>query len=546
MLAKLIRNTWWRFIATALSSVLFGLISVSLVALINEIINSDQADRSEQFIWFAVLACLGVSLQLASKLLAEQLSQQSQATVRREVAEHVIGAQFSHVEAQGAGKIKSCLTEHSLKVAEFFQSLPNILSNAMVVLGSFVYMAWLDWQVFLFALLTLVLGSVGYSLANANAFRKVTEAAKIQDTLYDQFDAIYAGAKELKLHRKKRETFFQDVIGSTITLLQKRRVQGASMYHYAASWGGFSVFAFIGGALFYLSAPGADSGKVMSGFALLFLYMLTPLEVMLAAIPKAAAAKASANTIATLTKEMALMPSSNEAMNDFNELTLTDISHGYYHEQSDEVFALTPINLTLRKGELVYLVGGNGSGKTTFAKLLCGLFEAQQGQVLVDGQAVRSAQFDDYRQLFSTVFSDFYLFDRVLGCQGKALEDKGNALIRKLNLHHKVAIKDGAFTTQKLSQGQRKRLALVVAYMEDRPFYIFDEWAADQDPVFKDVFYRELLPELSAQGKTVLVITHDDKYFGLADRLLKMDNGCLSEPASAAAAESSAQQTALA
>ncbi|TMP30008.1 cyclic peptide export ABC transporter [Pseudoalteromonas rubra] len=529
MLAKLIQNTWWRFIATAFSSILFGVISVSLVALINEIINGTLESRAEQFTLFAILACLGVVLQLVSRILAEQLSELSQATVRQQVAEHVIGARFSHVEAQGAGKIKSCLTEHSLRVAEFFQGLPNILSNGMIVLGSFVYMAWLDWQVFVFAMLTLILGSVGYSLANATAFRKVSEAASIQDALYEQFDAIYAGAKELKLHREKRITFLNQVIGDTITLLQKRRVQGASIYHYAASWGGFSVFAFIGGALFYLSGQAEDTGKVMSGFALLFLYMLTPLEVMLGAIPKAAAAKASANTIATLTEEMALMPHSDQAMTTFEQLTLKDISHGYYHEQSDEVFALTPINLTLRKGELVYLVGGNGSGKTTFAKLLCGLYEAQEGQIQVDNQVLETQQFDDYRQLFSTVFSDFYLFDRVLGCQGQDLEDKGNALIRKLNLHHKVAIKDGAFTTQKLSQGQRKRLALVVAYMEDRPFYIFDEWAADQDPVFKEVFYRELLPELSAQGKTVLVITHDDKYFALADRLLKMDNGCLSE-----------------
>ncbi|KZX00140.1 cyclic peptide transporter [Pseudoalteromonas luteoviolacea] len=530
MLANLIRATWWRFVATAVTSTLFGLASVALVALINEIINSSSEARSEQFTYFAILAISGVILQLCSKIFAEQLTEQSQATVRNQVAEHVVNAEFNDVEAQGAGKIKSCLTEHSLRVSEFFQRLPGILTNAMIVLGSFAYMAWLDWRVFIFAVLTLVVGSIGYSLANATAFKKVTEAARVQDTLYSQFDSIYDGAKELKLHKSKRRIFVDQVIGDTIKLLRTRRVQGATIYHYAASWGGFSIFAFIGGALYFLSGQGNEATKVMSGFALLFLYMLTPLEVMLAAIPKAAAAKASANTITEMTSKMHLIAQTPQTqLETFDKIELKALSHGYYHEQSDEVFALTPIDLTLNRGEIVYLVGGNGSGKTTFAKLLCGLYPANEGDLHVDDNHISAAQLDGYRQLFSAVFSDFHLFDRLLDCQDKVLQEKGNALIKKLNLHHKVAIKDGAFTTQKLSQGQRKRLALVVTYLEDRPFYIFDEWAADQDPVFKEVFYKELLPELSAKGKTIFVITHDDKYFHLADRLLRMENGCLTE-----------------
>jgi putative ATP-binding cassette transporter len=157
------------------------------------------------------------------------------------------------------------------------------------------------------------------------------------------------------------------------------------------------------------------------------------------------------------------------------------------------------------------------------------LYNPEQGEVLLDGQIVTDTERDDYRQLFSAVFSDFYLFESLLENDSPELEAKGNALIKKLNLHHKVKIENGAFSTQALSQGQRKRLALVVAYLEDRPFYLFDEWAADQDPAFKDIFYKELLPELTARGKTVLVISHDDRYFHLADRLLKMDNGHLTE-----------------
>jgi putative ATP-binding cassette transporter len=65
----------------------------------------------------------------------------------------------------------------------------------------------------------------------------------------------------------------------------------------------------------------------------------------------------------------------------------------------------------------------------------------------------------------------------------------------------------------------------MAAYLEDRPVYLFDEWAADQDPLFKEMFYREFLPELKSRGKTVIVITHDDRYFPVADRIIKLENG---------------------
>ncbi|WP_227009318.1 cyclic peptide export ABC transporter [Pseudoalteromonas ulvae] len=268
----------------------------------------------------------------------------------------------------------------------------------------------------------------------------------------------------------------------------------------------------------------------MSGFALLFLYMLTSLEVLLGSIPAAMTAKVSAQTITELTDQQdSDVVDQQPSFTDFNTLEFCQLSHHYYHEQSDDLFGLQPINLHIEKGELIYLVGGNGSGKTTFAKVLCGLYEANEGQIMVDNHLISSGKLDDYRQLFTTVFGDYHLFDRLLTISDQSLEEKGNVLIQNLNLHHKVMIEQGAFSTQKLSQGQRKRLALVVAYLEDRPFYLFDEWAADQDPVFKDVFYTEVLPELKEKGKTILVITHDDKYFSLADRLLRMENGCLSE-----------------
>ncbi|HWC59456.1 MAG TPA: cyclic peptide export ABC transporter, partial [Verrucomicrobiae bacterium] len=199
----------------------------------------------------------------------------------------------------------------------------------------------------------------------------------------------------------------------------------------------------------------------------------------------------------------------------------------YHRETEDSHFELGPINLRFRPGELVFLVGGNGSGKSTLAKIITGLYVPESGEIRIDGKTVTDKNRDDYRQLFSAVFVDFYLFENLHGIHNKNVDEQAKLYLDQLHLSHKVKVKDGVLSTTAVSQGQRKRLALLTAYLEDRSFYLFDEWAADQDPLFKDVFYTQLLPELKARGKTVLVISHDDKYFHVADRIIKLDYGKL-------------------
>ena len=185
------------------------------------------------------------------------------------------------------------------------------------------------------------------------------------------------------------------------------------------------------------------------------------------------------------------------------------------------------LSLALRPAEVVFVVGGNGSGKTTLAKLLVGLYEPEDGDVVLDGKVVSQAERESYRQLFSAVFSDFHIFDAALGLDADDGDARASELLEALALSHKVRIDSGVFSTTKLSTGQQKRLALLIACLEDRPICVFDEWAKDQDPSYKDVFYTEILPSLRARGKCVLVITHDDRYFHLADRCLKLEYGRL-------------------
>jgi putative ATP-binding cassette transporter len=511
------------------ASVVNGACSVFLLTQISSALTAEPIDRTEMALVFAATAVAVMFSYMIANILFERLGQRAHAELRVFITKRVMAADYRHLELIGPARVQSALAEHCTHVAEFFVSFPIILTNAVIVAGCMIYMAVLSWQVFLLAVVVIGFGSLGYHLAHLRAIRHLDAAAEEQDRLFGYFRSLTDGAKELRLNRDKRRAFYDDVLGKSIEMVRRERTFGMSLFIGSASWGNFLIYAFIGMVLFVLVGDVPDRALIMTGFALVFVYMVGPLEALLLNIPRANMAQASAARIDEITRTL----SASEAQVDslppslLRSIVLQGVLHRYYHEQSDELFTMGPIDLDFRPGQITFLVGGNGSGKTTLAKLLVGLYPPEEGRILLNGVAVDETNRDHYRQLFSTVFSDFHLFDYLLETGRPDLDTEGNRLLGKLHLHNKVKVKDGAFTTLALSQGQRKRLALVVAYLENRPFFVFDEWAADQDPVFKEVFYRELLPELRAMGKAILVISHDDRYFHLADRLLRMESGCL-------------------
>jgi putative pyoverdin transport system ATP-binding/permease protein len=517
-------------LATAsLVSVIHGAGSVFLLAQISSALTAPEGDRADMALIFAITA-VGVMLSyMCATILFERLGQRSHAELRSFVARRVLVADYRQLEVVGAARIQSALAEHCTRVAEFFESFPVILTNAVIVAGCLIYMAMLSWQVFLLALAVIAFGSLGYHLAHLRAIRHLNAAAEEQDRLFSYFRSLTDGAKELRLNRSKRTAFYEGVLGKSIELVRRERTFGMSLFIASASWGNFLIYAFIGTVLFVLVGDVPDRALVMTGFALVFVYMVGPLEALLLNIPRANLAHVAGERIDEITRAMSASETETDKVSppSLQSVGLRGVLHRYYHEQSGELFTLGPIDLEFRPGEITFLVGGNGSGKTTLAKLLVGLYPPEEGQIIFNGSIVDNTNRDHYRQLFSTIFSDFHLFDRLLQTGSADLDGEGNRLLAKLHLHNKVKVQDGAFDTLALSQGQRKRLALVVAYLENRPFFMFDEWAADQDPVFKEVFYREILPELRAMGKAVLVISHDDRYFHLADHLVRLESGCL-------------------
>jgi len=216
-----------------------------------------------------------------------------------------------------------------------------------------------------------------------------------------------------------------------------------------------------------------------------------------------------------------------EEASGWRQLEFVNVAHTYKSDNEDGSFKVGPLNLTLRRGEMCFVIGGNGSGKTSFAKLLLGLYAPEEGAIRLNGQEITDEVRDSYRQLFSSVHADFYLFETLFGLESAELDTAAREYLERLHLSGKLQVKDNVLATTELSQGQRKRLALLTAYLEDRPIYLFDEWAADQDPQFKEIFYFELLGRLKAAGKTAIVISHDDRYYHVADRVIKLNYGLI-------------------
>ncbi len=534
----LIRGSRVLFAAAILASLTCGVGGALLVLLINRALHAPAETLAQWLLPFVAAALLVMVAQVASRALFARLGQRALGGLRQHIAETVVAAPYRRLEVVGRARIQSLLTDDASAIATFCMGLPILVTNGVVILGVLAYLATLSWTFLLLAAVVLALGSIGHQLSYGRVLSHFREAGRDQDRLFGHFEALNGGAKELKLNRGKARRFLDAVLAEAIDAVARSRVRGLSLLAFADGWGRLLFMATIGTALFarIWIAPG-DAG-VVSGYVIAFLYIMGPLEGLLANIPHLGMARVALGRIGDTLTELEAGKEDRESVPAGREVTLAleGVTHGYYDEREDEVFTLGPVDLTLRPGEITFLVGGNGSGKTTLAKLVTGLYAPESGTIRVDGRALATPGGAAHRQLFSAVFSDFHLFETLLEAADGSLDDRANTWLRQLHLDHKVAVTGGAFSTRDLSQGQRKRLALVAACLEDRPVMVFDEWAADQDPQFKDVFYREVLAELKARRKTVLVITHDDRWFSLADQLVKLDRGQVVERSGPAAA----------
>ena len=512
-----------------ISGLISGLASTSLLAVINLVLTGHTTRARTVF--FALCILIPVS-GFFSQWLLVRLTAQASYDVRMKLARQVLAAPYAMAEEKGIPRIMAAFAEDVQAVALAITSLPLLVTQIAIILGCLVYLSWLYWPLLLCLLASMLIGILSYRTAAKRSnyyFRLMREG---YDLMFVAIRGLTEGLKELKLNRWRRNDFLDQDLEPAVMTIRKQAIRGNTIGQAATNAGQILFFVFIGLVLFVAPRFTITSREVLFGYTVTVLFMIAPLTLLLNQMPILSRAYVSAKKINSLGADLGSQAPEPDATisappTSWKRLELVDLTHRYRHDGPVDEFQLGPLNLSFEPGELVFLIGGNGSGKTTLAKLLMGLYEPEKGEIRLDGKRLTIEWRDEYRQYFSVVFYDFFLFEKLLGVSNDDFSTRSSEYLEQLQLSHKVQIENGKFSTLNLSQGQRKRLALLTSYLEDRPIYIFDEWAADQDPMFKEIFYYRILPDLKALGKTVIVITHDDRYFDLADRMIKLDRGQL-------------------
>ena len=516
-------------VAALLIGILSGISNAAFIAVINSALKSAGAPSPLLVKSFIALCVILPVTRLISELLLTRMGQKALMDLRLRLSRRILSAPFRYLEEVGAHRLMASLSDDVPVITNALVTLPIVSINVAVVVAGLVYLGWLSFGLLLMLLSFVTVGIVTYQLPVIKAVQHIRVAREQNDSLFNNFRSLISGIKELKLHGQRRKAFVERELEPNAAAFQKSNVRAMTIFSVAATWGQVLVFMVIGLIVFGIPVWKPTSTLILAGYSLTLLYLMSPFQVIMNIMPTITRAGVALDKLERLglqLAEKATEPLDQQpAPANWKRLELNGVTHSYRREAEDDTFVLGQLDLTFTPGELVFIVGGNGSGKTTLVKLLIGLYPPESGEIVLDGKVVTDETRDAYRQLFSVVFSDFHLFETLLGLETTELDEKAREYLRQLQLNHKVKVTDGKLSTTDLSQGQRKRLALLTAYLEDRPLYVFDEWAADQDPYFKEIFYLDLIPALKARGKTIIVISHDDKYYYVADRIVKLDYG---------------------
>ena len=528
LIKYLFGRSWRAMSFVSLTALVGGLAGAALVAVIGKAVVA-QGDRTWLGVTFLGLCVLIVVTRALSEVGLLRLTQDMVLHLRLNLSRKLLATPQKRLSAIGRDELMVIVTRDIDVFSNAFQVFPRVFSNLIVLVACLGYVAVLSWSVFFVVVVCMVLCVGGYMLAERAPLRQLSMARDQTERVQRALRTLIEGSRELQLNVGRTRHFLKSVLEKEARSYAALYTSSMARYAWTSNIGNVLFFQGIGVVLFIvpLFMPGISAQA--AELTLVLLYNIRPIGDLMFSVPPMRQASISWNRVrqleGTLADEETKLQEPDPFGDGIHSLELRDVCHRYQAE-SDDRFILGPISVDIRCGEILFIIGGNGTGKTTLAMLLLGLFEPESGHIALNGVTVTDENRDNYRQRFSAIFSDGHLFEHLPVADDEASAAAARYL-RALHLPESVRISDGKFSTVHLSMGQRKRLALVSSYLEDRPIYVFDEWAADQDPMFKKVFYSQIAPDLKTRGKTIIIISHDDAYFGYADRTIKLDAGRL-------------------
>jgi putative ATP-binding cassette transporter len=534
MIAELVRRARFTLLSAVALGLLAGVAGAGLIAVIGRV----ERDGAAAFGGRALLvfsAALAVRLMAAfcSRLILIRTGQDFVLQLRSSLTRRVLAASLLSVERVSAARITAALSSDVTAIAGFFAAIPTVCVNAAVVFGSLVFIAFLSGPLLVLTVLVIGLGVAVYRPLSQYGTRRFARARRTENALFSYFAELTRGFKELKMDGVKREQAFEPLLARSTAEYRSENSAALNAYALVDAWSGFVFFLALGAAIFpplsVLHASPARAGA----YVLAMMFLVGPLHSVVGLLPVASSAVVAARALEALCKE--LSPQAPLSLRErtppliekgWRRLCLENVEFSY---EGEEGFGVGPVSLCLQPGEIVFITGGNGSGKSTFLRLLAGLYSPHGGRIQLDGVPVEPSTEQSYRDSFSAIFSDFCLFPQLPVAAGAGLEQRAREYLKQLRLDRLVHLEDGRFSRVDLSTGQRKRLAMVSALLEERPLVLLDEWAAEQDAETRAYFYETLLPSLRERGVTVVAVTHDDRFFDCADRVLRFEYGAAHE-----------------
>ena len=519
-----------------------GIANAMNLAVINTAVDELRTGRPpwQQLAWLGLSIALFVYSLRYILYESTRITEAAIASVRLRLADKIRRSDLAALESIGEADIHARISRDTAAIAQATRPLFAAAQGAVMILCTIGYIAIVSPVAMLLCVVLIAAGGAKYLKDKAAYEKGLQEASQREDELSESLNGLLRGFKELRINKAKSDDVYGE-FQSTVTRV--REVRNLVMVLFSNNIIFIEMFflLLLGAMVFVLPVLATSFTGSATKIVAAILFFFGPLANVVSMVPVLAQVNVTVDNLerleATLDKALAHSAGQETSpqidMTGFKSIRFERVRFDYQDPDGNVTFQVGPVDGEVRRGEVLFLVGGNGSGKTSLLKLLTALYWPAEGKILVDDVEIGPANIQSYRNLFSAIFSDFYLFEKLHGLRDAAPE-RVNALLAAMDLSHKTTFSNGRFSETRLSTGQRKRLALVVAYVEDKPVYVFDELAADQDAHFRDYFYGTLLPELKKAGKTLVVVTHDDRYYHVADRVLVMDFGRLQELSRAA------------
>jgi putative ATP-binding cassette transporter len=520
---------WRSFLILAAVS---GISSAAVLATINlSAGNIDDADVMAHALIVLVLAIvLFVYSQKTLMVQAAELAQRTVHHLRLGLLETLQAAELLEVENLNRSEIFSTVSTEMRVISDGASTMMVVAQSAVLTVVTMAYLAWLSLVAFLIAAIFIGIAASIHISRHRQIMDQHARMFTLNTEMMDGFADFVDGFKELKLNTARAQELGNRVSAQSAAV-SARSLDFQSLFATSFVASQVTFFLLTGIMVFIVPLFTTIDPQTLVKITATTLFLIGPISTVVGGLPTVQRLNAAADLILSLQRRLSEIqhwsPPGTAEIKKFDRIELSDVTFSYASTDEDEAgFTVGPISMPIEQGKVIFVTGGNGSGKSTLLKLVTSLYLPTAGKLTLDGRTLGDDDIVPFRNLFSAIFSDNHLFKELYGIP-EIDPAKVTEYLKLLELEHKVSVKGRSFSTVALSSGQRKRLALLVALLENRPIYVFDEWAADQDPYFRQKFYQTILPSLKASGKTVFAVTHDERYFDTADVRFHMVEGQL-------------------